>query len=247
MEESESMEIGPRVILWFDEEFPIKWLRGVEINESAFFAILVGIAMVIFAIVSTRKMKRDPKGIQGVAEAIVESIYNLVKSNMGVERLMFAPLIGTLFIFLAFSSAIGLFGFRAVTADMNATFAMSIMIFFVIQGAGIRKKGIGGYLHGFIEPYPFMFPIKFMEEFTLPISLAFRLFGNIFAGVFIIELIMEGLHWVSESLVHLPIPIFQTILPLPLNMFFDIFEPFLQAFVFSMLSMAFIVKGMSKH
>jgi F-type H+-transporting ATPase subunit a len=242
-EESEGMEIGPKVVLWFDKG-PLK---GVEINESAFFAIIVGILMIIFAILSTRKLKRDPRGIQGVAELIVELIYNFVRGNMGAANLVYAPLIGTMFMFLAVGSALGLFGFRAVTADMNATFAMGILVFFIIQGSAIHKKGVGGYLKSFGEPYPFMLPIKVMEEFTFPISLSFRIFGNIFAGVIIMELCMEALHYLSESIVHLPIPLFQVGIPMPLNLFFDAFEPLLQAFVFTMLTMSFIVKGMSKH
>jgi F-type H+-transporting ATPase subunit a len=92
-----------------------------------------------------------------------------------------------------------------------------------------------------------MLPIKVLEEFTFPISLSFRLFGNILAGVIIMALVFSGLGYLSEEILHLPIPVFEAVLPLPLNAFFDIFEPILQAFVFSMLSMSFIAKAIATH
>jgi F-type H+-transporting ATPase subunit a len=90
------------------------------------------------------------------------------------------------------------------------------------------------------EPYPFMYPIKIIEEISFPISLSFRLFGNILGGVIVMALVMSLFTYISEQLLHLPIPLFMAVLPLPMNAFFDIFEPVLQAFIFTMLTMAFI-------
>ena len=235
--------LGPRVIIWF-EGGP---LDGFEITETVFWAIIVSIGLVIFALVSTRKLKKIPKGSQGYAELIIEYVYKFVKDNMGAHNMAFAPLIGTVFLFLLFSNALGLLGFRPVTADMNATFAMAGFVFILIQVNGIRSGGLKARLKHFAEPYSFMVPIKILEEFTFPISLSFRLYGNILAGVIIMDLVFGGLKSLSESVLHLPIPLLQTVIPLPLNAFFDIFEPILQAFVFSMLTMAFIAKAIVVH
>jgi F-type H+-transporting ATPase subunit a len=162
---------------------------------------------------------------------------------MGKRNLSFAPYIGTLFLFLLFGNMLGLLGFRPITADMNTTFAMSVLVFFLIQINAIRSAGVGHYLKHFAEPYPFMIPIKILEEFTFPVSLSFRLFGNILAGVIIVELAMEGLHAASIDTLHLPLPFLQVPIRLPLNLFFDLFEPVLQAFVFTMLTMSFIAKA----
>jgi F-type H+-transporting ATPase subunit a len=219
-------------------------LDGAVITETACWAVIVSVGLIIFGLVCARRLTRYPKGMQAVGEFIVEIVYKFVGDTMGKRNLSFAPYIGALFLFLLISNMLGLLGFRPVTADMNATFAMSVIVFFLIQINAIRSAGILHYFKHFTEPYPFMLPIKVLEEFTFPISLSFRLFGNILAGVIIMELAMEGLHMVSIEMLHLPIPLLQTIIPLPLNAFFDLFEPVLQAFVFTMLTMSFIAKAM---
>jgi F-type H+-transporting ATPase subunit a len=234
--------LGPKIVIWFDRG-P---LAGFYITETVFWAVIVAAAICVLCLVSVRKLKQNPKGLQGFAELYVETVYKYTKDNMGPHNMSFAPFIGTIFIFLLISNALGLIGFRPVTSDMNATFALTIMIFFIIQISSMRSAGIGHYLGHFAQPYPFMIPIKIMEEFTFPLSLSFRLFGNILAGVIIMELAMEGLAHLSHSL-KLAIPLFQIGIPLPLNAFFDMFEPVLQAFVFSMLTMAFIAKGIVVH
>jgi F-type H+-transporting ATPase subunit a len=231
--------LGPRVIL----EFESGPLKGFCITETVIWAIVVAIALIIFTFVSTRNLKRYPKGIQAFAEYIVELVYSYVKNTMGPRNMIFAPFIGTLFLFLIVGNALGLLGIRPITADVNTTFAMAGMVFIIIQYNAISSGGIKHYFKHFAEPYPFMVPIKILEEFTFPISLSFRLFGNILAGVIVMALTFSGLAYLSEHILHLPIPLLEAVIPLPLNLFFDVFEPLLQAFVFSMLTMSFIAKA----
>jgi F-type H+-transporting ATPase subunit a len=202
--------------------------------------------MILFALVSTRNLKRDPKGIQAVIELIVEYVYNFVRSTMGKHNIGFAPYIGTLFFFLLFCNALGLIGQRAPSADMNFTFAMGILVFFLIQINSIRSKGIKGYFAHFTKPFPPMIPLNILEEIVFPISLSFRIFGNILAGVIVVELWMHMMASFSEKL-HLPIPALQAVTTLIPQAFFDIFEPFLQAFVFSILTMSFIARATVLH
>jgi len=239
------MEIGPRIIFRFS--------NGLFITESVCWAVIVAVALIIFTLVATRNLKQYPKGLQAVCELIVEFVYNFVKSNMGKHNVGFAPFIGTLFFYLLFCNALGLLGQRAATADMNFTFAMGIMIFCIIQYNSVKSKGIKRFFGHFADPpgLPFavkilMVPINIIEEFVFPVSLSFRIFGNILAGVIIMDLYLNMMKGVSDNF-GLPIPLFQTITPIPVNLFFDIFEPFLQAFVFSMLTMAFISKAIVIH
>lgn len=231
--------LGPRKIIGFGD-------GSVFITETVFFAIIVGIVLIIFALVSTRNMKRDPKGLQAVAELIVEFTYKMVGDTMGKHNLAFAPYIGTLFMFLLIGNALGLFGFRPITADVNTTFALSTITFMLIQYNSIKSRTLKGHLQHMADPYPFMFPLKLIEEISFPVSLAFRLFGNILGGMIVMALIFTGLSSICHKL-HLPIPFLEAVIPLPANIFFDIFEPILQAFIFTMLSMVFIGKAIATH
>lgn len=231
--------LGPRKIIGF--------LDGqVFITETVLFGLIVAVVMIIFALAATRKMERDPKGLQLVAEIIVDGIYKLVAGTMGAKNTNYAPYIGTLFIFLILCNALGLFGFRPVTADVNMAFAMSTATFCIIQGTSIKHKGLKGHLKHYGEPYIFMYPIKIIEDLSFPVSLAFRLFGNITGGMIIMALAFQGLHSLTDSMnVHIPFLTF--LIPLPLNLFFDVFEPVLQAFIFTMLTMAFVTLALAGH
>ncbi|MBK5245834.1 MAG: F0F1 ATP synthase subunit A [Peptostreptococcaceae bacterium] len=224
--------LGPRIILGFGD-------GGIFVTETVFFAIIIAITMSFLAFWMTHNMQRQPKGKQVVAEFIVQGIYKLVEDTMGKHNSNFAPYIGTLFIFLLFANSLGLLGFRPVTADVNTAFALSLTTAFLIQYHGFRTMGFIGKIKHMSSPYPFMFPLKVIEELSFPISLGFRLFGNILGGAIVMALLFTSLETASEAL-HLPIPLLQAVIPLPGNIFFDIFEPILQAFIFTMLTMVFI-------
>jgi len=222
--------LGPRKIFAIGDVF---------ITETVIFFWIIAAIMITFAYFATRRLEEKPRGIQAVAEFIVEFVYNFTEGAMGKRNSNFSPYIGTLFITLILANSLGLWGLRPVTADVNMTFALAIITFFLVHYNSIRAKGIKGYFGHMSAPYPFMLPINLVGELAFPISLSFRLFGNIAGGMIIMALIFTGLHSVSES-IHLPIPFLQFMIPLPANLFFDIFEPILQGFVFTMLTMVFI-------
>ncbi len=230
--------LGPRKIFGFGDFF---------ITETVIYFWIIMAIMITFALIATRKMEQKPTGIQLVAEYIVEFVYNFTEGAMGKRNSNFAPYIGTLFIFLILGNSLGLWGLRPVTADVNTTFALAGITFFLVHFNSIKSKGIGGYIGHLSAPYAFMLPINIVGELAFPISLSFRLFGNIAGGMIIMALIFTGLDSVSESL-SLSIPFFQFLIPLPANLFFDIFEPILQGFVFTMLTMVFIsINNMPHH
>lgn len=232
--------LGPRIIMSiFDGR--------IMITETVFFAIMVAVVMIAFALISTRKLERDPKGIQLIAELIVDLIYKMTATIIPKKNVEgYAPYIGTLFIFCILANATGLLGFRPVTADVNTAFALSIVTFFVIQGSSIHSHGVLGWIKHYGEPYPFMAPIMIIKDISLPISLAFRLFGNITGGMIIMAFLFKALHSATEAM-HISIPILHFLLPLPANIFFDVFEPILQSFIFTTLTMAFVSMQLAVH
>ena len=86
-----------------------------------------------------------------------------------------------------------------------------------------------------------MFPLNILEDCTLPVSLALRLFGNIFGGMIVVELWMYLMEWLSAFVSS--VPFMRAVFVLPLNAFFDIFEPVIQTYIFVTLTMVFLSKG----
>ncbi|MCT4585575.1 MAG: F0F1 ATP synthase subunit A [Peptostreptococcaceae bacterium] len=189
--------------------------------------------LIIASYILGKSLKKVPDGKQNFAELLVDGIYKLVDQTMGEDKRAFAPYIGTLMVFLIFANLSGLFGVRPPTADVNTTFALAIITFVLTHYFGARKNGVGGYLKGFLEPIPALLPLNIIGELANPISLSFRLFGNIVGGLIIMQLLYGALGLIS-------------IIPIPamLHMYFDVFSGVLQSFIFSMLTMVFIAMAM---
>ncbi len=184
--------------------------------------------ILIGAFVLTRKLSLVPGNKQVVAEVIVDGIYNLTSTTMGKKFEKFGPYVGTLLLFIGISNISGLFGLRPPTADLNTTMALALMTFILIHFTGVRLKGVGGYLKGFLEPMPFLLPLNILGELATPISLSFRLFGNIVGGLIIMTLVYNALGN------------FALIVPAVLHAYFDLFAGLLQSFIFAMLTMVFV-------
>lgn len=238
------MELGPRIIFR---------IGSVEISETVCFSILVSIAILIFAYFATRKMETIPHGAQLVGEILVGFIYNMVKDIMGDVSDRFAPYCGTLIVFLGLGSMLGLLDLRPITSDLNCTFPLAIVTFILIHYNAIRAQTLKGYIKELSSPYAFMLPLNIISESIFPVTLACRIFGNILAGVILMSLVYSALQTASGALVNAfaggtfdastIIPFFQIGWPLLLNFWFDIFEPILQAYIFTMLTMVFIDNG----
>ncbi|GAB6086245.1 F0F1 ATP synthase subunit A [Alkaliphilus crotonatoxidans] len=229
------MEFGAKILY----EIPI--LGGIPITETVVNTWIIMAILTVLAFVTTRRFEKIPKGVQNVVEALVEIINNFTASTMGENKRVFSAYMGTLFVFLVFANLLGLVGLRPPTADLNTTFALSLITFVIIHYQGIRKGGLGGYLKGYFEPFPLLMPINLIGEIALPISLAFRLFGNIVGGLIIMALIYSGLAAIFSIG---PIPILQAGIPAVLHMYFDVFSGVLQTFIFMMISMIYISNAM---
>lgn len=215
---------------------------GIPITETVVNTWIIMLVLIVFSLIATRNYKRIPKGIQNATEALVDGMYNLTDQGMGKDKLNFAPYVGTLMLFLIFANLAGLVGLRPPTADVNTTFALSIITFVMIHFFGFKKKGFG-YAKGFLEPIPFMLPMNIISELATPISLSFRLFGNIVGGLIIIRLLYTALAALSLKL-GIGVPIFEAFIPIVFHAYFDIFAGVLQSFIFVMLTMVFVSMAM---
>ncbi len=213
--------------------FPVH-IGGEEfyITQSIISTWIVMATLIIFALVvrfSISRFKQVPKGFQNVVEIIGEVVNTFTISTMGERNKRFAAFYGSVFLFLLFSNLWGLLGMRPPTSDLATTFGLALMTFVMVQYYGIKTGGIKNYIKGFFEPLPCLLPLNVIGELATPVSLSFRLFGNIVAGVIIMGLIYAALPGLTKIGV-----------PAVLHVYFDVFSGALQAFIFVMLSMIFV-------
>lgn len=233
---------GPKVI------FKIPLFGGIKVTESIVNMWIIMAVLVIVSIWLTRGLKvRNPSRKQLVVEKLVTMLNNIVKDNMGGGYSTFAPYIGTLFALSIFGSLSSLTTMRPYTADLSVILSWTIVTFLMIQTNNIKNHGAGGWLKSFTQPVAFITPLNIISEIANPVSMTFRHFGNIAAGLVITSLVYGGLAslsaavlaWVPDSFLA-SIPIFQVGIPAILSIYFDLFTSFLQAYIICMLTMVFI-------
>lgn len=219
-----NLEINGPKILFRIFNYPItETIR----NQWLVMLFLIGVAFW-----STRNMHKIPKGKQHLAEVWVSMVQNLVDQAMGKKNMWFAPYVVALMPFILISNFMGLIGMRPPTADLNTTVALSLMTVFMYHLFSIKFNGIISYLKGYLDPFPFFLPINIIGELSRPVSLSFRLFGNLFGGSVIM------------SLIYFLLPVFlRVVVPIPFHLYFDLFSGAIQAFIFSMLTMVTISNG----
>lgn len=122
------------------------------------------------------------------------------------------------------------------TADINTTVAFSLLIFFYAQASGIHANGLWEYIKSYFSPFFIMLPLNIIGRLSSILSLSLRLFGNIFGGS-----IISGIYFsaIKGSLFLELLGVFSGV-NLLVMLFFNVFEGFLQAFVFAMLSLTYI-------
>ncbi len=190
--------------------------------------------LVIFALILRRSLRQEvdekPNRVQALLDALIDLIKSQLTSSFSSDRLAreLFPFIATLFMFILASNLISVIPyFESPTKDLNVTFSFGLLVFFMSQFFAMRRKGVGKYFKGFIEPYPFMLPLNIVGELARPLSHSFRLFGNMFGGAIML------------SIVYI-FPFTSWVIPIGLNFFYGLFVGTIQAFVFSLLAVAYI-------
>ena len=241
-------------------------LFGFTLYTDTLIMILVVVAIIGGLVFWARRRgitEAAPTGIQNVLEMAIDFIDGLVKDTIGEPGLQFAPLVVTLFLFIFVSNWIGLvqlpgIHFTSPTADLNSTLALALVTFILVQFYAFKNRGFFGYFKHYLEPVPYLAPINIIEEFSKPITLSFRLFGNILAGeVMLLVLSFFGggfLLGVGQILQqHVLIGALAIIGVIVVFIFdiiwigFSIFIGAIQAFIFTMLTIAYFGQAMEHH
>jgi F-type H+-transporting ATPase subunit a len=177
---------------------------GMTFHSDTIIATIVsGSLVLILGFLARKQLTRDPEDhvptkLQLIWEAVVGQVNSQVEDNLGKVHPYAAPLAVSLFFFILFSNWLELLPLKlneethilvVPTADTNLTYALAAVTIVSVWVYGIRQKGFRGYFKHFFEPFPVMFPLNLLEELIKPITLALRLFGNIFAGGIMLALI----------------------------------------------------------
>ena len=203
------------------------------------------VVLTIIAVISflgNSNLKTIPEGVQNFTEYITEFIRDLAKAQIGEhDYLAWVPYVGTIFLFILVSNWSGaLLPWRLIeipngelaapTNDINTTAGLALLTSAAYFYAGLGKRGLE-FFTKYVQPTPILLPINVLEDFTKPLSLTFRLFGNILADELVVGVLC--------SLVPLVVPI-------PL-IFLGLFTSAIQALIFATLSGAYIGEAMEGH
>jgi len=196
--------------------------------DAIVHAWLVMAILIVIALVVKSGMKKIPGKFQNFMELLIGAIEKMVSDNMGEKGRPFFPLIATLALFILTSNLIGLIpGFYPPTANLNTTLACAIIVFLTTHVVGIKNHGFS-YVKHFLGPVwwlaPFMFFVEIIGHLSRPLSLSFRLFGN-----------MNG----HELILIIFFTLVPFLVPLPMMML-GVLIAFLQSFVFMLLATIYI-------
>lgn len=205
---------------------PVPFVEGgIPVYESTVVTwIIMGVITLICALM-TRKMELIPGKRQMLVETGVKWIRDFVLDNLGKEGLSYCPYLGTVLIYIGIANIIGMFGMKPPTKDLSVTGGLAIMSIILVQIANLRHNKLGGYFKSFAKPSGVMLFMNVLELGIKPLSLCLRLFGNVIAAFIIMKLI-EMLCPVG--------------LPLVGSAYFDLFDGFLQAYIFFFLTTLYI-------
>ena len=206
----------------------------IVFNQEVVVQWAIMISLTILMIWATRNLKKVPDRKQTAVEYFYTTIKNLVDSNMGEAYESYIPIFGTLAAFLLVMNLLGLIGIKPPTQNYSIALGLALCSFLLIHGNAIKKLGFVHYLLGYGKPFAVMLPINIMERAVFPISLSLRLFGNMMAATVVIDLVYNALGNFAIGA------------PVPVHLYFDVFDGTLQMVVFLMLTMI-QVKVLPEH
>jgi len=209
------------------------WITDTTIATWIIMGILITFAIIVR--IKLLKVQEVPTGLQNAVEALVEVFENYLRTTIGDKLMFLGNWFFTLFLFIIISNISGVFPIiRTPTADWSMTFGLAFVTFILIQVMGIKYRK-ATYFKDLFSPLPWWFPIplflpiNLIGELAKPISLSFRLYGNMLAGL------------IMMTLIYALTPVFtQFVIPSALHGFFDLFSGVLQAYIFVTLSMTFV-------
>lgn len=227
--------------VWGFPETPVD-IFGFPMNLKTLVMTWIVMALVIlFTVSATRNMQlKRPGKLQLMVEEMYQFLRGLAYENLDPKKgASLMCLLFSLFIYLLFCNLWGLIPtMMSPTADVNTTLGMALGVFITVQILGLYYRKAKYFKH-FVEPFVFFLPLVIVEELSKPLTLAFRLYGNIYAGEVLIAVLL--------GLIPLTVNIFGGFIASVVWLSFSIFVGFIQAFIFTMLTIAYISQVTAEH
>ncbi len=222
---------------------------NMSITKPVILMFVAAFVVFFFFWTASRKPQLVPKGIQNVAESIIDFVNEgLVLEIMGEKGRPYFGVIATFFMFILTVNIMGLIPtMLPATSQTGTTGAWALIVFILYNVVGLAKHGPYGYLKTFVPPgtpgplVPFMFILEIISHLARPISLAVRLFANIAAGHLVIGVF---------ALLTVTSPIWLKVLPFSMVVLMYLFEVLvaaLQAYIFAILAAIYIGTALSEE
>lgn len=208
------------------EDQVLLWLGSIPLTRTmATSAIESVVLVVLFGFVGQAVVAHPASRLAALGRLVFAFLRQLVTESVGRPSPGVEVFAGSLFLFISGAALVGqLPGVPAPTANLAATSALAVLVFLAVPVAGIRARGVVGYLRHYVRPNPLLFPLHLVNELSRTLALALRLFGNMMSGHLIVALlvVLAGL-----------------VLPVPL-MALELLIGFLQAYIFTILASVYI-------
>ncbi len=222
-------------------------IGGLKFNLDTIWNTVVAGAIVLGLglYMSKRASRGVPSRLQMFWELIVSSVGDQVESTLGPKYRRVVPLAVTLFMIILAASWLEIFPglfhntdySPAPSADVNFTYALAAVVFVLFTAAGFREQGFVGYINHLVGRPRWMGPFHVINELVKPLTLALRLFGNLFAGGIMIALL------ISFPIAFFPASIAFTVI----WKLFDMFIGLIQAFIFALLTILYFQFAIEKE
>ena len=241
-----------------EDVFPPSIAEGAWITKSTLMVWLAVALIIVFFLMAYRSPKLVPTKWQWFSESIYGFIREgVTRDVIGREGLKFAPYLTTLFCFILVTNLFGIIPLLQVSPNAHIAFpaVLAVLSYVIFNYVGIRKHGFGKYVKMNLIPdapvamLPLLIPIEFFSTFVLrPITLALRLFANMFAGhmlllVFTIGgFVLLGANNIlvqSVSVISFAMAILITL--------FEVIVAVLQAYVFAILTASYVQGALAEE
>jgi len=235
-------------------ELPEAVRFNIGIPQPLLMSWLTMIIVMVLSLFATRRLSLVPRTLQSVLEMGLEFVYGLVDSVVGSDGKRYYPLFLGLFLYIFVGNLVGLVpGLTAPTSNLNVTASLAIVVFISTHYFGIRKRGFLGYLKHMTGEVPwwlkpFMFIIEMISHLARPLSLSFRLFGNMMAKEVLLGVLamLVVIFLPSKSLMQKVLTA-GPFLVLPFIYILGMLISFIQAFIFTILAVFYIGSAIEVH